>query len=253
VELGDTFYEFLPYRFGPFSFTLYHELDNLIREGVVEVSADSECVLTLNKGTDAACLDVSTERRIREFLRRYGQMDTSMLMDIVYSGYKWFTLKSDFVEKRALKESVPEPAIYTAGYEGLHVDAFFNLLLRWGIKRLIDVRANPISRRYGFHKKTFSGISNKLGIEYLHYPAVGVPSTWRTELTGIASYDRLFERYQREIISAQVELIKEIALKMEEAVSVLVCQEAEPIFCHRSPLARAIALVSPLKPCDIRR
>ena len=31
----DTFYKFLPYKFGPFSFTLYHELVHLMDCGLV--------------------------------------------------------------------------------------------------------------------------------------------------------------------------------------------------------------------------
>ena len=33
---GKTFYQFIPYRFGPYSFTLNRETDTLIRSGFVE-------------------------------------------------------------------------------------------------------------------------------------------------------------------------------------------------------------------------
>ena len=40
---GDTFYDFLPYRFGPFSFTLYHEAGKLCQAGLLaEVGEDWE-------------------------------------------------------------------------------------------------------------------------------------------------------------------------------------------------------------------
>ncbi len=33
---GNAFYDFLPYKYGPFSFCLYREIDALIRDGYVE-------------------------------------------------------------------------------------------------------------------------------------------------------------------------------------------------------------------------
>lgn len=251
-EIGDTFYEFLPYRYGPFSFTLYHELDSLIRDGFVEVASENEIALSYTKDNSSSILDRDIELRVRAIIRLYGKLSTAELLDFVYDRYKWFTLKSEFPERRAVKDPMYKPAIYTSGYEGMQVDGFFNLLLKWGIKRFIDVRANPVSRRYGFHKKTLSSICEKLGIEYLHYPTVGIPSTWRTDLKGFVSYQRLFERYVNEILPANVEIIHELAKKIEEIPSVLVCQEEDKLFCHRTKLANAVAEVSKLKPYDLR-
>jgi hypothetical protein len=35
---GPAFYDFLPYKYGPFSFTLFHEADHLVRNGYLETA-----------------------------------------------------------------------------------------------------------------------------------------------------------------------------------------------------------------------
>ena len=42
--------------------------------------------------------------------------------------------------------------IFTIGYEGATVDEFLTALRDAGVKRVIDVRALPLSRRAGFSK-----------------------------------------------------------------------------------------------------
>lgn len=72
----------------------------------------------------------------------------------VYREFPWYTLNSKNAARRAASAPVASPAVYTVGYEGLMLDGLLDLLLRVGIKRLIDVRCNPVARRFGFHKST---------------------------------------------------------------------------------------------------
>lgn len=44
---GKTFYQFIPYRYGPYSFTLNQETDSLIRNGYLEKGTDNHWRLTL--------------------------------------------------------------------------------------------------------------------------------------------------------------------------------------------------------------
>src|SRR5258706_15941913 len=58
-------YEFVPYRRGPFSFTLYHELNSLVRDGWVSQSEhhiETACLPTLQ----TAFLDAGFLSRIDE-------------------------------------------------------------------------------------------------------------------------------------------------------------------------------------------
>ena len=90
-----------------------------------------------------------------------------------------------------------------AGYEGLQIDGFLNILLEAGIEQIIDVRHNPISRRYGFHKSTLSGVCGRLNIEYKHVPEVGIPSELRANLRQPSDYIPLFQEYEKKTLSSQ--------------------------------------------------
>ncbi len=70
--------------------------------------------------------------------------------------------------------------VYTAGYEGESIDRFLQKLLKAGIEQILDVRSNPMSRKYGFSRKTLSGLSEKLDMEYVHLPELGVPPSHLT-------------------------------------------------------------------------
>ena len=252
VENSAAHYQFVPYKFGPFSFTLYQELDALIREG--ELAAPAENDLRLNKSRVAvpAIGHAAIEREIDRVWKCYGRLSTGALLDAVYARYPWVTLNSDQEERRATKRPVAQCAVYTSGYEGLQVEGFLDLLLRSGIKRLVDVRNNPVSRRYGFHKSTLSKLCDRLGIEYRHEPQVGISSEWRAGLTSQADYERLFDRYERDILPVQTATIQGIATLVKDAPSVLVCQEFDPSCCHRTRLARRIAQSTGLPVQDLR-
>lgn len=245
-------YQFVPYKFGPFSFTLYQELEALIRDA--ELTAPTENELQAAKPRFAAppIGEPALELEIDRCWQRYGHLGTTALLDTVYARYPWFTMNSDQKERRAVKRPVVKPAVFTAGYEGLQVDGFLNLLLQSGIQRLVDVRNNPVSRRYGFHKSTLAKLCDRLGIEYRHEPEVGIPSAWRTELDTQADYDRLFDRYERDILPAQPDAIGRIAALVKAAPSVLVCQECEPRCCHRTRLAKRVADATGLPIRDLR-
>lgn len=137
-------------------------------------------------------------------------------------------------------------AIYTLGYEGLSIDEFFGLLTENGILHLIDVRRDPVSRRYGFHKKTLSNLCEGYGIEYTHLPELGIESKYRRDLKTEADRRALLSRYETETISREKEAVADISRLMSKRPCVLVCVESDPNRCHRSILARAVAKIGGL-------
>lgn len=233
-------YEFVPYKRGPFSFALYHDLNSLMRDGWLsqtEHHVETACLPTL----ETAFLDSDFLNCIDEVSKRYRRMSTSDLVDTVYRAFPWYTMNSEAVSKRSAKRPVAEAAVYTVGYQGLMVDALLDLLLRNGIHRLIDVRCNPIARRYGFHKSTVSYLCNTMDIEYIHFPSLGIPSAWRTKLSDEQSYSLLFDRYEKEILPRQKEAITCVSRLMTDKPSALMCMEAAHCSCHRSRLALAVS------------
>lgn len=69
--------------------------------------------------------------------------------------------------------------IFTFGYEGLSVDAFVQRLKTTGIETVVDVRANPLSRKPGFSKRALAAALSPASIAYIHLPAMGCPKPVR--------------------------------------------------------------------------
>jgi uncharacterized protein (DUF488 family) len=140
-----------------------------------------------------------------------------------------------------MKRPVAGLGVYTAGYEGQSIDGFLNMLVQQGIRLVIDVRNNPVARRYGFHKATLSRLAGYLDLEYVHVPELGVQSQYRKGLASLSDYEALFEQYKAHIAKHEEEAVHRIAQLMNEKPSVLVCMERDPNYCHRSRLAEVVA------------
>lgn len=64
--------------------------------------------------------------------------------------------------------------IFTVGHSTLSLTEFVDLLEREGVRRVVDVRAYPASRRYPhFGKETLARALRERGISYLHLPELG--------------------------------------------------------------------------------
>lgn len=249
-----TFYEFVPYKFGPYSFAMAHELKTLEKEGFVE-STDGETLILLKKGRLASqeAVEPRLARDIELLQEHYGKLNQSQLISLVYEKHPWFTANSQFLNKRKAKVAATDCANYTVGYQSFQVDGLLNVLLKSGIRTLVDTRNNPVSRRYGFHKSSLSKLSELLGIEYLHYAQVGIPSSWRQELETQEQFKLLFQKYENEVLAAQKKTVKELASITTDRPTVLLCREAEPAQCHRTALAKALNRINQLPIVDLNQ
>jgi uncharacterized protein (DUF488 family) len=241
---GPAFYQFVPYKFGPYSFCIYQEAAALTREGLIE-EVDSRTWRLLPAGRSAArSLNGDVKSDVISLLRRFSTIGVNALIEYVYDRYPWFTLNSEIGSR--VDRPHAAPAIYTAGYEGLLVDGFLDGLLRQGIRRVIDVRSNPVSRRYGFHKNTLARLCDYVGVEYAHFPELGIESDQRQALGGPADHAALLARYERLMLPALGTSVDAVASLMSEKPSVLLCMESDPAQCHRSRLAVAVSRVADL-------
>jgi len=239
---GSAFYQFLPYRYGPFSFCLFQEMSALARHGLL-TDDNHKWVLTGAGKRAARQAQPDVRRDVRRIVQQHSKNEPKAtdkhLIDYVYERYPWYTVNSKI--RKLEDRPLADPAVYTAGYEGLLVDGFIDGLLRAGIRRLIDVRNNPVSRRYGFHKSTLSRLCEKVDIEYVHFPHLGIKSRDRQDLDRDGARAALFDDYERTTLRTEREAIDAVAQLMHEAPSVLVCMEARPCDCHRSRLANPVA------------
>ena len=247
LERDRSFYSFVPYNFGPFSFTLYWDLGRLRQNGYVTTEEEriALCGSTLKLAEkQVEELPASIRSAVADVLKRYGKMNQKALIREVYGRYPWFALNSKLPERDSVSVQRPKkarPAVYTAGYEGRSVDAFFNDLLKRGIHVVIDVRANPVSRKYGFSRLRLDEFCKKLGLQYRHVPTLGIPGTARAGLNGFTSYQRLLKRYEEAMLPERSAEVQDVGRLMHRQPSVLVCVEKDVRCCHRSRLAEAVA------------
>lgn len=243
---GSSFYRFLPYHYGPFSFCLYQEVGALEKHGLL-CEDNNDWVLTEPSAGIAETTPVPVRRDIHDLVRDHSRRTSAQLLEYVYKRYPWYTVNSKATNRRQGNREDAEVAVYTAGYEGLLVDAFLDGLMRSGIRRLIDVRHNPVSRRYGYHKSTLARLCGHLDIDYIHVPELGIHGQNRQNLDAPGARTRLFDRYENTTLRSETEAIRGVASAITEIPSALVCMEACPTDCHRSRLATSVATESGLE------
>jgi hypothetical protein len=245
-----TFYDFVPYRFGPFSFAFYRELKALERDGYLDEGRHAVILRrTAATKTERCRLGPDTAAAIKEVTDAYGSIRRKALLQDVYARYGWYASKSELQHLcPAGPPRLPRAplAVYTVGYEGKSVDRFFDGLLRAGVHAVLDVRANPVSMKYGFAKSSLRDIAVKLGLEYHHLPELGIASSDRADLDGYDSYQQLMKRYEDVMLpQRKLAIVKLIGL-LRQRPSALLCMERDVSCCHRGRLASAAARQSGL-------
>jgi uncharacterized protein (DUF488 family) len=130
--------------------------------------------------------------------------------------------------------------ILTFGYEGLSVAGFIQRLRTAKVETIVDVRANPLSRKPGLSKNALAGHLNAARIKYVHAAKMGCPKQFRDRYKADrdwAAYTSGFLDYMAE----QSEALAYVAAIAKGSRSCLICFEADFNFCHRTFVARAAA------------
>lgn len=135
--------------------------------------------------------------------------------------------------------------LQTFGYEGLTIQAFIERLKRAETEVVVDVRANPLSRKPGFSKKSFAAHLEKAGIRYVHSVGVGCPKPVRDRYKADGdwiAYTAGFKKY----LKGRTDEVAQIAAIAKSASTCLVCFEADFQRCHRNFVADAAAAIGGL-------
>ncbi len=129
--------------------------------------------------------------------------------------------------------------IFTIGYEGATQAEVIATLERAGVRRVIDVRQLPLSRRPGFSKSSLAASLKEHGIDYVHLRALGTPKPGRdaAKKGDRVTLERVYAG-QLELPEAQVAAAQMRALAAEMP-SALLCFERDPCVCHRTLLLAA--------------
>ena len=248
TAVGDSipFYDFVPYQYGPFSFVLYNDLRRLGKAGLVRETDDTVELAPDTEIQEAfLALKKTVSDAVTGILSRYGELSSEKVINYVYDRYPWFASRSKL---RPPVSTKPAPvAAYTVGYEGRSLDAFMDHLLRSGIRRIVDVRRNAYSMKYGFSRGVLGPTAERCGMDYIHVPEVGIASEKRQDLKTRADYDRLLDAYESELLPGRQAGVHRVAALLAEKPAAMLCYEADPTMCHRGRLATTVARQSVLE------
>ena len=222
-------YDFFPYKYGPFSNEIYNDFKYLEEKGLFN---ETELCLT-NKGKEfikELKENKSVFSELNKIITKF--QNTSKIKDFVYTNYLDFTIRSNSIKTKKLKEK----GFCSIGYESKTIDGFLNELIQNNVSLLIDVRRNAFSMKRGFSKSKLKNYLEKAGIEYKHLPELGIESEKRKELNTEKDYKELFKKYQK-LLPKKKEQIMEIKELGEKNKIALMCFEADKNFCHRGVLS----------------
>ncbi len=241
-------YEFVPFKYGCFSFQSYADRRRLTEMGVLK-SVDA---WELEDGaTFLASIKREDRQKIELFQQKYSAVKGNDLIHEVYKKYPYFATRSEIAydlmsdaDMQKIQDARPsskEHCFFTIGYEGSSFENYLNKLIQNNISVLVDVRKNPLSRKYGFSKKTLSGTLAKLEIEYLHFPELGIVSEKRQSLKSQSDYDRLFDEYEDTVLKENIASVRQLYnIFMQYGRVAITCFEAEACMCHRGRVVKAL-------------
>ena len=243
-------YNFVPYRFGCYSYSANADLTTMVSKGMLQEHEHHFCI---KDRTDYFTQLKPEDRLLMQSLKNeYGRMTPKALMQHVYRNFPFYAINSEAAENILNKEElkkieVARPTsnntiLFTIGYEGISPEEYLVRLISNDVKVLVDVRRNALSMKYGFSKQQLMKFCRNLGIEYLHIPEVGIESDLRQELKSQSDYDKLFEIYRAGTLKKNISAQKKIfdLLKEKQRIA-LTCFEANIDQCLRKHLSEAIA------------
>jgi hypothetical protein len=248
MKENSDFYEFIPYKFGSYSFRLAEDVDILRRDGFL--SADDSHIQAAGNYPYMELYQIASERG-------------SNLIRKAYSEYPYYAVNSEITRRiwgskeaerfRNEKEKYAHTLqmLFTIGYEGRNVESFINALIQNDIRLLCDVRKIPLSRKFGFSKNKLKHITETIGIKYVHIPDLGIESDKRSSLETVEDYRRLFKEYERTLVNYTKQLDQLYYLLCSNSRIALMCYEKDPEMCHRHVLRDHMTATYKIRSLDL--
>ena len=242
-------YDFIPYHYGCYSYSLNADLTTMVKNKLL-IEAQKSFINNSEKDY-IATLNINDQQSINEIVKSYGNNSNIDLMRYTYINFPYFAINSKIARRilpqaliKKIDEARPknnERILYTIGYEGISLEKYLNKLLLNDIKFLVDVRRNPLSMKYGFSKTLLKRYCESIGVQYLHFPELGIASDKRQKLKTKEDYVKLFSHYCESTLATTNEIQKDIlALLYSTNRIALTCFEADESLCHRKYLAESI-------------
>lgn len=134
-----------------------------------------------------------------------------------------------------------ENLLWTIGYEKASQAEVLAALAAAGIRRVIDVRDRPLSRRAGFSKRQLQAGLEANGVEYVHLQALGTPPEGR-EANRKRQWPRFWEIVETKLTTPEAEhALEQAAALAAQTPSCLLCYEADWQTCHRRRVGELLA------------
>lgn len=134
--------------------------------------------------------------------------------------------------------------LFSIGYADHTPESLVSLLRDSGVQLVIDVRANPVSRKKGFSKRLLAEALEAGGMEYRSIRELGIPTSDRKAATGGSSgWNDLLAAYAESLSVPQERGGAATALAEDSrgSATAIMCLESDLDHCHRKPLSEWIA------------
>ena len=243
-------YDFVPYKYGCFSFQANQDLMTLSSYGYV-INDDNGYSLVENNQSYMTQLDMFDQQYIRDIYDTFSAMSQEELIAYTYIHYPYYAINSSIAKQVLTAEQLQNvlnqkphktnQQLFTIGYEGVSLEEYINKLILADVPLLCDVRKNAYSQKYGFSKSQLLKACEGVGIRYVHVPELGIESDKRQCLRSQNDYDILFDEYEKTTLRTCGEYIQFVSdlLKQYQRIA-LTCFEKDPRQCHRSRVANAV-------------
>ena len=248
-KLNKPHYDFVPHRFGAYSFVIKSDLLNLEKNGLLYKSAQpSVWKLITHEIPELTPVD---RRLMNDLAINFANLQESELIKHTYNEYPEYAVNSEIASQlltepevkkiQAFKPKSDLSAIYTIGYEGLSLDAFVQILLMNDMQHLCDVRKNAYSMKFGFKKSELCKTLESVSITYSHHPELGIESEKRKIVQETGDWNQLFNEYEATISNNSTNLLPPILHLFENKKRIaLMCFEHKSCNCHRGRLINVI-------------
>lgn len=251
---SDKAFDFVPYKYGCFSFQANQDIATLGKYGYLTITESSKGrYIELIKNNEDYCagLDLFDRQSLIAVKNEFGELTQTELIRYTYINYPFWATKSSIAEQILTKEefakvnlqarSFTEPILFSIGYEGITLEKYINKLIINDIKVLCDVRKNAFSQKYGFSKTQLEQACKGVGIQYIHIPELGIESEERQDLRSQQDYELLFKKYEKLILvnkDAYIHQIKNLITRYRRVA--VTCFEKNPAQCHRTRVANRL-------------
>lgn len=241
-------FSFVPYKYGCFSFQSYMDKRALVFYGNLASVKNWHKTDTKSYIRELGENDKVTLNNLKADFRNYSQRK---LIRYIYKKYPYYATRSEIAGKylnkaelqkvkktKSLDESF---CLSTIGYEGISIDDYLNKLVVNNIKLVCDVRKNPISMKFGFSKQQLRKHLEKINVDYVHIPDLGIESEKRQDLNSQKDYKHLFSWYEKNVLPQKEPFLEQLISHLKKYKRIaLTCFESSHFNCHRHKVVNAL-------------